>query len=179
MAENGVCVIVGAGPGMGLAIARRFGKEGYRLALVSRKADNLVKDIRKLGDLTAHGFPADASDAKALAGAFENIRNLLAAPDVLVYNAAAIEAGKPSELTAETMLQNFRVNVVGALLSAQAVIPHMKAQRRGTILFTGGGLALNPHPSYASLAAWIVAATILRTFRSVIRGIRPGRGASF
>jgi short-subunit dehydrogenase len=55
-------------------------------------------------------------------------------------------------LDAEKLMQDFRVNVAGALVAAQQVIPHMKAQRQGTILFTGGGLALQPHPKYASIA---------------------------
>jgi NAD(P)-dependent dehydrogenase (short-subunit alcohol dehydrogenase family) len=44
------------------------------------------------------------------------------------------------------------VNVIGALISAKQVLPHMREQQRGSILFTGGGLALGPAPQYASLA---------------------------
>jgi NAD(P)-dependent dehydrogenase (short-subunit alcohol dehydrogenase family) len=59
----------------------------------------------------------------------------------------------PSALDAALLLDDMRVNVAGALVAAQQVLPHMRAQRRGTILFTGGGLALAPAPPYAALAA--------------------------
>lgn len=150
--SNGVCVIVGAGAGMGMALARRFGREGFLLALVSRNVDKLAAELDVLHDFDVHGFPADASDENALRSTFLNIHNQLAPPDVLIYNAAAIAIGEPSTLSAEAVLANFRVNVLGALVSAQQVIPHMKERQRGTILFTGGGLALYPSATYASLA---------------------------
>jgi short-subunit dehydrogenase len=55
-------------------------------------------------------------------------------------------------LSASQLVDDFRMNVVGALIAAQIVLPHMKTVGRGTILFTGGGLALEPQPSASSLA---------------------------
>lgn len=151
---NKVCVVVGVGPGMGLAVAARFGREGYRLALVARRVEALAEYVSELGQagLGAYPFTADAADFDSLRRALAQIRNQMGDSEVLIYNAAAIHAGKPSALNPDDLVSDFRVNVAGALVCAQAVIPAMKAAQRGTILFTGGGLALTPYPDYASLA---------------------------
>lgn len=151
-----ICVVVGAGPGIGLAVAKRFGREGFQLALVARRAEALAQyatDLEQTG-LTAHAFPADAANFNSLGQTFAQIKAQLGHPEVLVYNAAVVKPEPPSTLPVEDLSAAFRVNVAGALMCAQQqVISEMKARQRGTILFTGGGLALNPHPTYASLAA--------------------------
>jgi NAD(P)-dependent dehydrogenase (short-subunit alcohol dehydrogenase family) len=96
--------------------------------------------------------PADAADPASLESAFNQIRAEMDAPSVLVYNAAAINQGPPTEIDPEQLVADFRVNVAGALAAAQQVIPTMRQAGRGTILLTGGGLALNPYPDYCSLA---------------------------
>lgn len=150
-----LCVIVGAGPQMGMSIAHRFAREGYTIALVSRSADNLVADLRgleQMQDFDAHGFPADASDPDSLKNAFANIENQLKAPDVLVYNVAGYADGAPSNVSTDDLLATLKINVIGAVVSAQWAIPHMKADNSGTLLFTGGGLSINPRPEYTALA---------------------------
>ncbi|SFE88416.1 short chain dehydrogenase [Bacillus sp. OV194] len=69
--------------------------------------------------------------------------------DVLLYNAASGKPGKPTELTAEDLVRDFKISVAGALLSVKEVLPH---RENGSILLTGGGLALDPYADYASLA---------------------------
>ncbi|MCA9659436.1 MAG: SDR family NAD(P)-dependent oxidoreductase [Myxococcales bacterium] len=148
-----LCAIVGVGPGLGLAIARRFAREGFHLALVARDPDKLRDNASALASQTAvEIYPTDAADGDALAATFAAVRERQGAPDVLVYNAAVLDRGKPSELTADGLVRDFRVNVVGATLAAQAVLPAMRERGEGTILFTGGGLALQPYPDFASLA---------------------------
>lgn len=148
------CVVVGAGPGVGLAVAQHFGREGFKVALVARRAEALAGYVQELAQsgIEAAGFPTDAANAEALKSTFFQIKAQLGNPEVLVYNAAAIRSGLPSEAEVEQVVADFRINVVGALVCAQQVIPDMTAQGRGTILFTGGGLALRPYPQYASLA---------------------------
>jgi len=149
-----VCAVVGAGPGLSQAVARRFAREGFRVALLARRPEALegyVAELRGAG-ADAHGFPADAGDPASLQAAFGRVAAQLGAPEVLVYNAAALVPGVPSGLDPAAVLEQLKVNVVGALVSAQQVIPAMRAAGRGTILLTGGGLALSPIPQYASLA---------------------------
>lgn len=149
-----ICAVVGAGSGIGLAVAKRFGREGFRLALLARRAETLAEYVTDLGEqgIDAEGFPADAADFESLTTALAEVTAQMGVPEVLVYNPAVIRQQKPSALQADTLLADLRVNVAGALVCAQQVIPAMTAKGRGTILFTGGGLALNPHPQYASLA---------------------------
>lgn len=72
--------------------------------------------------------------------------------DVLVYNAAHIAPGDPLSLTEQQLIEDFKVNTVGALTSAQQVIPDMVERKQGTLFFTGGGIALTPNPLYTSLS---------------------------
>ncbi|MDI1478369.1 SDR family NAD(P)-dependent oxidoreductase [Polyangium sp. y55x31] len=149
-----VIAVVGAGPGVGLAVARRFTREGFTAALIARRPealDEYVSELRRAG-AEAHGFAADAADEGSLRNAFATLKERLGAPSVLVYNAAVLKQGRPSELAVEDLLSDFRINVGGAIVAAQAVLPDMRAQKKGTILLTGGGLALTPFPAYASLA---------------------------
>jgi len=149
-----VIAVVGAGPGVGLAVARRFTREGFRVALIARRPEALDEYVDELqrGGAEAHGFPADAADEGSLRQAFADIKARLGAPSVLVYNAAVLRQNRPSELPVQDLLYDFRVNVAGALVAAQAVLPDMRAHKQGTILFTGGGLALTPFPAVASLS---------------------------
>lgn len=153
MAEE-VCTLVGVGPGVSLAVARRFAQEGYALGLVARNAEKLqgYVDALRAEGIEAQGVAADASDAEALKGALATIHDQLGHTAILVYNAAVITQGPPSQIDPEAFVATFRVNVVGALVAAQACIPHMREAGQGMILFTGGGLALYPAPAYSSLA---------------------------
>ena len=101
---------------------------------------------------TSLRLPADGADPQSLRTAFAHIEDQLKAPDVLVYNAAAYAEGLPSTVDAEVLLAALRVNLIGAIVSAQWAIPAMRAAGRGTILFTGGGLAINPQPEYVALS---------------------------
>lgn len=149
-----VIAIVGVGPGVSMAVAARFAREGYYPALVARRRQALDGYAAELGTqgYNATGFPADAGDAESLAGAFASIRQQLGDPAVLVYNAAVVSPGTPSTLDPAQVVADFKVNVVGALVAAQQVIPAMRRREQGSILLTGGGLSLYPAPPYASLA---------------------------
>lgn len=149
-----ICAVVGVGAGLGLAIARKFGREGYRIALLARRSNPLSEYMKTLAELgvEAHGFSTDVSDPESLASAFEKIRQTLGNPEVLVYNAFASKAGDLMSLAATDLVQDFKVNVVGAIASVQQVVPYMRSSKQGTILLTGGGLALDPYPTIASLA---------------------------
>ncbi len=137
-----------------MGVARVFGKEGYSLALLARnpsKLEDNAKSLKALG-YSVYSFAADAGDELSLVQALTKIQSELGDPEVLIYNAAAFTFGKPSTLNFDALTSDFRVNVAGALVAVQQVLPAMKANRKGTILFTGGGLALNPFADVSSLA---------------------------
>lgn len=143
-------VIVGAGPLIGRAVARRFAKEGLPVAVVARGgADAVVDDVRADGG-TARGYRADATDEAALRGALDAVVRDHGVPDVLVYNAAVIRADRVGELDARGLLDTLAVNVVGAAVAAAHLGPRMAARGSGSILVTGG--MPDPKADYASLS---------------------------
>lgn len=151
--EGLTCVIVGAGPGIGLSVARRFAREGFQIALVARRAEALhgyAEELRADGD-TARAYPADLADLASLPDLFVRIGAELSPPDVLVYNASAVTLGLPSHLTPEQLLGDLTVSVVGALACVREVLPAMRERGEGTIMLTGGGFALNTYAPMASL----------------------------
>ncbi len=86
------CVIVGAGPGLGLNIARRFAQGGFNIALISRdqnKLDGLTETLNSEGYI-AQGFAADAAIEQELQSAFSRISQWNGDIRALVYNAAAV-----------------------------------------------------------------------------------------
>ena len=148
-----LCTIIGMGPGMGLAIARRFAQGGYTIAMLARKADTLELAGSALAaeGWLAHGYMADAGDAGKLTSVLEAVHSQHGNTHVLVYNAAIMRPGKASQLTSDRLADEFRVNIAGALTATQIISKQMKAEGGGSILFTGGGFALEPNPDWCSL----------------------------
>jgi NADP-dependent 3-hydroxy acid dehydrogenase YdfG len=151
-----LCVVIGAGAGLGLSIAQRFSKEGYGIALIARRLEALTEyasTLEKAG-VTAKGYSADVADAQSLIHALEQIKSQMGHPSVLVYNAAVMQEADPLMLSEETLVHDFKVGVTGALTAIQQVVSEMQAQNQGTILLTGGALAFDEYsfPQYLSLA---------------------------
>lgn len=149
-----VVVVIGAGPGIGFAVARRFGREGMTVALLSRRGEEMERAAAQLSEagITARGYGCDAERAHDITDALQAVVHDLGPVTCLIYNAAVPKPGGPLEVGLEQLVRQFRVDVGGALVAAQRVVPHMKAVRRGTILLTGGGLALDPWPQMTALA---------------------------
>jgi NADP-dependent 3-hydroxy acid dehydrogenase YdfG len=148
-------VIVGAGPNLGLAVARRFGREGFAVGLISRTESRLVElaGQLKLDGITAAGVAADIRDSGSLAHAIHTLAGELGAVEVLEYSPLpAPEFMTPVlELTVEDVRGRLEFSVLGAVAATQAVIGPMREAGRGTILFTTGGAAVNPYPARAGV----------------------------
>ncbi len=149
-----ILTIVGMGPGISHGVAEKFSKEGFAIAMIARNESRLAEYKSKFDSSGTESYyvAADASDEASLIKAFDNIHKNLGKTDVLLYNVFSFREVKPMELKYDDVIYDFKVNVAGALVSAQQVIPGMLEKKEGTILFTGGGLALEPHPMYTSLA---------------------------
>ena len=148
-----VIFIVGMGPGVSAAVARRFGREGYAIGAVARSADKLEEQLAALraSGVRVAGATADAGDIGSLRAALVRLRAALGDAGVLVYNAAGVTYRPLADLSPEAFAADLAVSVVGAFTAAQQVLPAMRAQRSGTILLTGGGFAFEPMPVMASL----------------------------
>jgi short-subunit dehydrogenase len=149
-----LCIIVGFGAGVGLGIARAFGQVGFQLGLISRhpaKYADLLQDLAAAG-IDAAIAAADVSDEPSLTAAIASLTQTHGTPEVLVYNVVSGSYGQPTTLNAETMIQDFKANVVGGLIATKAVLPEMQTQSKGCILFTGGGWAHYPWDGAASMS---------------------------
>ena len=120
---------------------------------IARSRDRQAKALAELeaAGASARFFEADAADEASLQAAFAGIRAECGDPGVLIYNAFAMRMAPPSKTTPENLVADFRANVAGALASVHKVLPAMRAAKRGTIIFTGGGFALDPIPQFASI----------------------------
>jgi short-subunit dehydrogenase len=141
------------GPGLGLALAEAFALDGHPLALFGRDAERLAKHASELvaAGHTARAYQADAADPDGLRAALLRAADALGAPDLLVYNAAVLVPDTPTDLDAQTFAHTLAVNVIGAMVAAQTVLPLLPGGR-GSLLFTGGAYGLNPSPKRTSLS---------------------------
>ncbi|HRO48539.1 MAG TPA: SDR family NAD(P)-dependent oxidoreductase [Hyphomicrobium sp.] len=145
---------IGSGPGMGLATAERFAKEGFRIILSARNTSR----IGQLADqLKAKGYDAevrtvDTSDPASVAALVAEVEKQFGQIDVLHYNAASMRKATLGEQPRETLNSDLAVNIGGAQVAAQAVAPKMLERGSGSILLTGGGFALQPSADYLSLS---------------------------
>lgn len=145
-------VIIGAGPGIGQAVARRFAREGYPIALVARGDETLRAAARAVepSGVPVLTLAADCADEDALRAVLDRVVAEHGLPDVVVYNAAIVQADAPGELPARGHLEAWAVNVVGALTAADHLAPAMAQRGSGSILLTGG--MPEPKWQYTSLS---------------------------
>jgi short-subunit dehydrogenase len=146
-----VCVVLGIGPKNGAAFARTFAREGYQLALVSRRTELSAELASELGDTTA--YAADVTDPISVGKIFAEIRAEQGAPEVLIYNAGSGFWKSAEELTPQEFEQSFKVNALGLLVAAQQVLPGMRKQGRGQIIVVGATASLRGRPKTAGFAA--------------------------
>ncbi|MBA4864648.1 SDR family NAD(P)-dependent oxidoreductase [Streptomyces sp. PSKA54] len=153
--------IIGAGPGMGLAIARTFGSRGFDVALIARTKDRLDGLVEQLGTegITAAGFAADVLDRPSLTAALEAARARFGSIDVLEYSPAphspvpGFTQAVPSEATVENLQPQIEYTFYGAVEAARAVLPAMREAGAGTLLFTTGGGSIDPVPMLGNVNA--------------------------
>lgn len=145
-----VCVVVGVGPGNGAAFARQFTSEGYRVALLARRTEFTLELAAKLDG--AKAYACDVTDAASVERTFAAIRMELGDVDVLVYNPGAGVWANVEEITAEAFENSWRANVFGALLASKQVIPAMKKNQRGSIVFIGATASRRGGPRTAAFA---------------------------
>ncbi|MFC9914125.1 SDR family NAD(P)-dependent oxidoreductase [Streptomyces sp. NPDC059862] len=145
--------LVGAGPGLGLATARRFGAAGHTVALVSRSAAHLEELAAELArdNVQAQGFAADVLDPASLTAALRTASDALGLIEILQYSPVP----RPDfmqpvlDTSADDLEAPLAFSVKGPVTCVNAVLPGMRALGRGTLLFVNGGSAVRPHPDRA------------------------------
>lgn len=144
-----VALIIGAGPGLGASLARTFARDGYDVALASRRSGYLSK---LCAEIDAKQYVCDASDAESVATLFKQVDDDLGPPDLVVYNAGAYTRGPIAELDLDVARATLSVNGWGALVVAQAAARRMIPRGSGTMLFTGASAGLKGFAQSAPFA---------------------------
>ncbi|WP_457253624.1 SDR family NAD(P)-dependent oxidoreductase [Pedococcus sp. P5_B7] len=145
--------IVGAGPGLGAAVARQFGSHNHNVALISRSLNHVTALADQLTDegITAKGYAADVSDRGALKTALEAAATDLGAVEVLQYSPIpAQQFLRPLlESTVEDLAAAHAFSVAGSVTAVQTVLRPMQKAQTGTVLFVNGRSAVAPNASVA------------------------------
>ncbi|MEO7387085.1 MAG: SDR family NAD(P)-dependent oxidoreductase, partial [Gammaproteobacteria bacterium] len=128
--------------------------EGFHVAMVARNFAKLAEHQRSLQQdgITGSCHIADAADPDALAGAIDAVQSEHGGATVAVYNVANIKWKSLLEETAASLVDDFRVNVAGALTMIRAVLPAMRQVNSGTILLTSSMFATKPIAGFGSLS---------------------------
>ncbi|MEU9323513.1 SDR family NAD(P)-dependent oxidoreductase [Streptomyces canus] len=145
--------LIGAGPGLGLSTARRFGAAGHSVALIARDTQRLADLTAELaGDgIEARGFAADVLDIEALTAALFAAGTSLGPVEILQYSPVPrADFMKPVlDTGADDLDAPLAFSVKGTVTAVNAVLPGMRALGRGTLLFVNGSSAVRPNPNVA------------------------------
>jgi len=148
-AEGKVCIITGAGTGVGKAAAIKLAEKGYAIVLVGRTASTLEgskREVEAVGG-TALSFPCDIGDYEAVQKMVKFTLQELGRVDVLINNAGiggrykTIADAKPDDVE-----EVIRVNLTGPIYCCQAVLSDMLSRKEGTIVNVTSLAAHNPGP---------------------------------
>ena len=152
-----VCLIIGAGAGIGGHVAKRFAREGYHAALCRRTGqdglDQLTAEIQADGG-SASGYLLNAVEPKALENQVRLVEQELGPIEVLVYNLGAQIGDRRLEDTPEKIFElGWRMGVLGLFRVAQALCPLMQQRGKGSLLVTSSTAAVRGNAGQHSHAA--------------------------
>ena len=161
-------LIVGTGSGISASVARLLAREGYKLALASRRPDHFAELAEQTG---AHAFAVDAVSPTAVAAMFADLDRTLGHLDVVVYNASFRTRGPLVDLVPSDVMKTLEVTAFGGFLVAQEAARRMSARGSGTILFTGASASMK---GYALSAPFAMGKFALRGLaQSMARELQP------
>jgi 2-hydroxycyclohexanecarboxyl-CoA dehydrogenase len=150
-----VAVATGAASGIGLGVARRFGADGDRVALLDRQGDaaeEAAAELREQG-VTAAAYEVDVADWPAVGGAFERVRADLGPVGVLVTSAGIESFDAAVAITPETWGRILAVNLTGTFACIQAALPDMIDAGWGRIVTISSSSAQSGAPYMAHYSA--------------------------
>ncbi|MDE6589651.1 MAG: SDR family NAD(P)-dependent oxidoreductase [Oscillospiraceae bacterium] len=148
--------VLGAGNGCGNRVAEKFGRNDFRVVLMARNAAHLAAyeaEFKEKG-IDVYTQVADASKPHSVTKAFADLKAKFGTPDVLFYNVGVTspDTGINGEKDVDLLVERYKVDVAGAYHAIQQVLGEEFSQKQGTILVTGGGLAMYPMYDYLPLS---------------------------
>ena len=146
-----ICVVIGLGPGLGSAYARRFSEGGYQVALLGRTQSTLDQ----YASMIENSMPVvcDVSDRDSVRAAFEIIRTKLGNPSVVIQNAGSGVFKGFMETTAQELRDSLSSNIEGLFHVAKEALPFMVEQKQGSIIVTGATAAWRGSAKTSAFAA--------------------------
>ena len=144
-------IVIGAGSGLGRSLALRFAQEGHDVALLARNEQRLAAladEVRATGR-RATVVPCDASDLDQVHAAVAGIA-AYGPIGVLAYN-ASVFGERLVDTDLDTLQRATNVNVLAPVAAVQAARENLQTTG-GTVLLTGGGLALRPSAAWGLLS---------------------------
>lgn len=151
-----VIVVTGASSGIGAATARLFGQRGYRTVLAARRRERLealAEEIRAQGG-EALVVPCDLTRLEDIERLAQETLQAYGQVDVLLNNAGFGRLDWLENLDpVQDIERQFRVNLLGVILTTRAFLPHMIARRRGHIITTASVASWVASPTYTIYAA--------------------------
>lgn len=148
--------VLGAGSGCGNHVAKKFGKEGFRVVLMARNPDHLAEYEQEFKDqgIDVVTRQVDASKPEEVTQVFQELRTQYGTPDVLFYNVGITtpDADITQEKNVGLLLERYMSDVGGAYHAIQQIADDKFSRRHGAVLVTGGGLALHPMYDYLPLS---------------------------
>jgi NAD(P)-dependent dehydrogenase (short-subunit alcohol dehydrogenase family) len=152
MSVEGSVLVAGVGPGLGIAVATRFAREGYRVAMLARNGDRLAALAAQAPDRLV-AMPCDVTDSAAVDAAVEQTERRLGPLACAVFNAGAYRPGSILDIAPADFEHCWRVGAFAGLLVGQAAARRMATRGSGTILFTGATASLRGGAKFANLAS--------------------------
>jgi len=149
--SKGACVVLGAGPGNGAAIGRRFSAAGHRVALCARDESRLRALAAEIDGARAYRY--DVRDVEAPGRVFARVREELGALETLVYNAGAGAFANIDNATLEGFQNAWEVNARGLFLAVQEILPDLRAAGGGNIVIIGATASLKGGANFAPFAS--------------------------
>jgi 3-hydroxy acid dehydrogenase/malonic semialdehyde reductase len=141
-----IVLVTGATSGFGVAIARRFAREGHRIIATGRRTERLAALAAELGDAVALTLPLDVRDRAAVERAVAELPPELAAIDLLVNNAGLARGLEPAQRTGlDDWEEMVDTNIKGLMTITRAVLPGMVARDRGHVVNVGSTAAHWPY----------------------------------
>ena len=153
----GVCLVVGAGDGVGGAIARAFGKEGLEVCITRRarnidQLEELAQSIRDAGG-KAHAFGVDARSEDEMIALFDRIEREVGPLEVVVFNIGANVRFDLTETTSRVFQKVWEMACFAGFLTGREAARVMLPRGKGTILFTGASASLRGRQGFSAFSA--------------------------
>jgi NAD(P)-dependent dehydrogenase (short-subunit alcohol dehydrogenase family) len=140
------CLVIGVGPGTGLAVVRKFVAEGYHVSMIARHAGRLESWEGEIAGTS--GYAADIGDTDGYCATLRQITEEHGTPDIVIFNATLASRGTYQEIDLKDFERNFRVNTAGLLATAQTLGPAMEERGSGAIICTGNTGAMRGKPGF-------------------------------